>query len=121
MRSLITLAVHTILFFSFAIGSIVCSFILVEYPGVLAGKTVVIGFIVIALFVLGSWPIYGGACPFTVWENNFRKRERKKPYKEACINHYAQKWFSIRLPKNAHTWLPIALLILPIVIGIAHW
>src|SRR3989338_2918390 len=108
MRSRLILAIHAISFFSFAIGSIASSYILIEYPGLLSGKTVVITFIALALLVLGSWPLYNGDCQFTVWENNFRKREGKKPYKEACINHYAKKWFSIRLPKNAHTWLPIA-------------
>lgn len=91
------------------------------YPQVFTGKAVVIGFTILALLVLGSWPLYGGECPFTVWENNFRKREGKKAYREACIDRYAARGFGIKLPKYFSTYLSVALLILPIAVGLAHW
>ncbi|HEY4526314.1 MAG TPA: DUF2784 family protein [Candidatus Paceibacterota bacterium] len=121
MRSFLTLAIHTVLFFSFSIGSIVCTYLLLAHPEILAGKTVVIAFTVIAFLVLGAWFVDGGPCPFTVWENNFRKKEGKRPYKDACINHYARGWFGMKLPERAHTWLPLGFLILPIVVGIMSW
>ena len=92
-----------------------------HYSDIFTGKAVVMGFAALALLVVGSWPLYGGECPFTVWEHRARKREGKKSYRGACINHYAKKWFGLRLHKHASTVLLIALFLLPVLFGLAHW
>jgi hypothetical protein len=120
MKSKTILTIHTLLFFSFVAVSLSLSMILFWYPGAVPGKIVVIGYSILAILVIGSWPTFGG-CPFTVWENNFRKREGRKVYSGACINHYAKEWFGIILPSKFGTYLLIALLVLPIIFGFIHW
>ncbi len=125
MKARTILLIHTIFFFSFTTLSLASPFLMAYHPDVFSGKVFVFAFGLLALLTIGSWPLYRGdfpgACPFTVWENNARKREGKKPYRGACIDRYARKWFGIHLPKHFTTWFPVGVLILPIVLGIAYW
>lgn len=121
MKAKTILIIHTVFFFSFTGLSLASPFLMAYYPDVFTGKAFVIGFGTLAILVTGSWLIDGGPCPLTVWENNARKREGKKPYKDACIDRYAGQWFGITPPKYFSTWFPVAVLILPIMFGIAYW
>ena len=121
MRSKIILVVHTVFFLSFATASLASPFLMAYYPRLFTGKGVIVGFSAFALLAAGSWPLYGGECPFTVWEHTFLKREGKRAYKGACINHYADKWFGMRLHRHAGTVILVVLFLVPMVVGFIRW
>jgi hypothetical protein len=120
MKARAILTIHTILFLLFVAVSIGSPFIVVWYPDIFVGKYIVVTAGVLMLLVIGSWPLCGG-CPFTVWENRFKKKAGHAPYIGPCIDHYAARWFGLRFPGNASTLLLVGLLLLPIVVGIVHW
>src|SRR3989344_2065370 len=121
MVSRATLTLHTFLFASFVIASRTASALLLWCPGVLEGKVVVIAGVILAVLVIGSWPAFGGECPFTAWENDARKREGRRVYRGPCIDHYARAWFGITLRGQTSTCVLVLLLLLPIVLGALHW
>ncbi len=120
MKARTILFIHTVLFTLFCASSVTISFLLLAHPGFIGGKIVVFSYSILAVLVVGSWPIFGG-CPFTAWENDFRKREGKSPYTGPCIDHYANEWFHISLPAKLSTYLLVLILVLPIVLGITRW
>jgi len=69
----------------------------------------------IGVLTLATWYVYGGECPFTVWENSFRKSEGKQIYTEPCMDRYALRWFGLTLPRRFSDIFPIAILLIPLV------
>ena len=63
-----------------------------------------------------AWEVFGG-CPLTVWENNARRREGRRTYKESCTNHYTEKWFGWRPPEWFSSALPFTALAIPLITG----
>lgn len=122
MKSKYILILHTVLFTTFVIASLTTSLLAFIAPTLIPGRYLVIGAVILAVIVFRVWPLYGGACPFTVWENRFRERELLgSSYRGPCIDHYAEKWFNIHLPSGVSTKLLEILLFLPIVAGIFNW
>lgn len=120
MSARVVLAIHASVFFSFAAASLASPLLIYSYPDVFAGRYVVAGAGILMLLVIGSWPLFGG-CPFTMWENKLRMEESGTPYSGPCIDHYAIRWFSIRLPAQLSTAGLIVLLALPMIAGVVNW
>jgi|SRR3989344_8596643 len=120
LKARFILAIHTMIFISLVCGSFALPFLIYQYPDIFVGKYVVITMGVLALLVVSSWPLYGG-CPFTIWENTFKKEAGQPSYSGPCIDHYAALWFGIHLPPRVSTGMLIVLLALPIIAGATHW
>jgi hypothetical protein len=112
---------HTILFTTFVIGSILSSIVVVFFPELLSGRHLFYFLIVLAVLIVGSWPLFGG-CPFTKWENYHREREKPgSRYHGECIVMYAEKWFGVSLPQKFGVYISVFFLILPTVVSIFYW
>lgn len=108
------LVLHTLVFASLVVVCLASPLIALSYPD--AFNTYVLWFFgAIGVLILGSWYVYAGQCPLTVWENNLRKKEGKRPYTEPCMDRYALQWFGIRLPRRFSDIFPIAILLIPVV------
>lgn len=108
-----TLFVHTVVFFVLVIGCFLSPLIAYAYPEAFRFYALWV-FGGIGVLILGSWYVYGGDCPLTVWENNFRKREGRKTYAGSCIDHYAKRWFGLTLPRHFSGIFPVAILLIPL-------
>jgi hypothetical protein len=121
MKSKHILILHTILFTTFVIGSILSSIVVIFFPELLSGRHLFYFLIVLAVLIIGSWPLFGG-CPFTKWENYHRERENPgSAYSGSCIVRYLKKWFNVNFPEKFHVLIPITFLILPAVVSVLYW
>lgn len=121
MKSKHILIFHTILFFSFVIGSTTSSVIMILYPALLPGRYVFATLVILAVLIVGSWSLFGG-CPLTVWENNGYEREKPgSSYRGSCFVRYAKKWLNINFPEKFNGYVPIAFLVLPAIISLFRW
>jgi hypothetical protein len=109
------LAFHTLFFISFSVGTLGSPLIAVLHPEISPWDFISATGILI-IFVVASWVLYKGECPFTVWENTFREQERRgSSYREPCIDHYARKWFGYRFPGTPGVVSTIMLLVFMLV------
>ncbi|MEK7601060.1 MAG: DUF2784 family protein [Patescibacteria group bacterium] len=112
--SRLILAFHTLVLFALVVVCIASPLVASSYPD--AFNTYVLWFFgAIGVLILGSWYVYAGQCPLTVWENGFRKSEGRKTYAEPCMDRYAREWFGVRLPWRFSDIFPIAILLIPVV------
>lgn len=117
MKSKAMLAFHTLMFSAFSAGALSSPFIAFSYPTI-PGWYFLSATVVLFVFVVGSWTVFGG-CPFTVWENNFREQERRgSAYEGPCIDHYAYEWFGLQVQGQRSTIVLVALLLLPGAVGL---
>lgn len=115
-RSIVYLALHTAIFGSLALASLVLSYLLLTHQLPHYGTLIV--FDVIVVGAAATWIPYKGSCPFTIWENAERTREGKEPYSGPCIIRYAHQWFGLRLPHNADNVLTVLVFALPTAIAL---
>jgi len=117
MKARTILIIHTTIFLCFAFAAISSPYFALHYPEYFSALNLIV-FGVIAVAVVGTWPLFGG-CPFTIWENTAWKRENpSRAYRGACIDHYIERWFGIRLPDHLSTIALIVLFLIPIVSGL---
>ncbi len=62
------------------------------------------------------WTACGG-CPCTQWEHRAMIREGKSPYEGPWLAYYGKKWFGLPISVRTSSTIPIALLIIPFLIG----
>lgn len=117
MTSKHVLAIHIFIFTFFALASLSTPILVVFFPGFFSSFFYLLGAVLLVALVFSSWKSYGG-CPFTVWENNFRKTESKETYSGSCLPHYAAKWLGLKLPTRFFTAVLFTLLFLPILVGV---
>lgn len=111
--SRVILAFHTLVFSALIIVCLASPIVAARYPDLFHVYSLwVFGFTGIS--ILGSWYVYSGQCPFTVWENTLRKKEGKEPYAEPCMDRYAKEWFNLTLPSRFSDIFPIAILFIPV-------
>ena len=121
MKSKYILILHTTLFTTFVIGSIMASIAMVFFPEFLSGRYLFYFLMVLAVLIIGSWPLFGG-CLFTKWENHYRELESLGlTYRGSCVIRYAKKWFNINLPGRLDVYILIILFILPAVTALFNW
>jgi len=113
MGSRATLLFHSIFFFGLTISCFASPFIALTYPQAFNAYSLWV-FVGIGILILGSWYKYGGDCPLTVWENDFRKKEGRPVYTGSCIVLYGKKWFGLSLTRQFSSIFPIAILLIPI-------
>ena len=107
------LTLHTLVLSALVIGCLASPFIALSYRDFFNTYSLWI-FCGIGVLTLATWYFYSGECPFTVWENNFRKREGKRTYTEPCMDRYAHEWFGLTLPRRFSDIFPIAILLIPL-------
>lgn len=107
------LALHTLFLCGLVIGCLVSPFIALSYPEAFNFYALWV-FGGLGVLILGSWYIYRGECPLTVWENQFKKIEGRETYAEPCMDRYAKRWFGVRLPWRFSDIFPIAILAIPL-------
>jgi hypothetical protein len=113
MASTLVLAVHTLIFAAFIIGSASFPFFAAAHPEYMTWKLLLL-FVALGVLVPYSWRLSGG-CPFTVWENNLREKEKPgSGYKESCLERYARLWFGVRISRRAGTVFILAMLAVPL-------
>lgn len=111
------LIVHTVVFGLFFIFSLSSPFVATYYSAFFSGY-IFPGAIVFMPVVLIAWRFFGG-CPFTVWENSLQKRINPAlTYEDSCIQHYGFVWFGLKIPLSIIQPFLIALLSLPILVGL---
>jgi len=111
--SRIVLFLHTLVFSALVLGCLASPIIAASYPDFFRAYSLWF-FGGIGILILASWYFYKGACPLTVWENNFRESEGKKAYAEPCMDRYAKQWFGMTLPKRFSDIFPVAILLIPL-------
>ncbi len=116
MVSRLILFVHTLVFSALMLGSLASPFINAAYPLEFSAYYPW-GVGALLLIILGSWFLYGGDCPLTVWENRARKREGRLAYRGSCLVYYARRWFGMRLSSMASNIIPVGVLLIPLVVG----
>ncbi|PIR69358.1 MAG: hypothetical protein COU47_03240 [Candidatus Niyogibacteria bacterium CG10_big_fil_rev_8_21_14_0_10_46_36] len=117
MTSKTVLILHSIVFGSFVLFSLSSPIFAVWYSEFFSSYFFPAA-IVLTPVVFGLWYMFRG-CPFTVWENYFRKRERKLLIaKNSCIYHYALEWFNVRIPLRLIQPVLVLLFIIPIFVGL---
>jgi hypothetical protein len=88
MMSRLIFSIHTVIFLAFVGLSLASPFFVFLLPWSMVwwwvGGTILFG-----IAVISSWRIWG-ECPFTVWENIWRKHEGRPVYRGACTEHYAR-------------------------------
>ena len=110
---------HATVLSLFVIISLASPFLSAWYPGLFSIEYV-IGAGAIMFLTLVSWQVFGG-CPFTVWENRLREREKRgSSYRGPCIDHYARAWFDITLPRKLSMVVLVLLFVLLIASGFFH-
>lgn len=107
------LVLHSVFFFGLVAGCLASPFFALAYPQAFDTYSLWV-FVGLGIAILGSWYVYAGECPFTVWENNFRKKEGLQPYSEPCMNRYSKRWFGITTSRRFSDIFPIAILLIPI-------
>lgn len=117
MTSKGVLAIHTTVFALFVIAALSSPLLAIYHPALFSPQNLfALG--ILALLVIGSWPLFGG-CPFTVWEKNLREREAQgSAYTKPCMDYYAYVWFGLHLPPHLNDVILIALLLLPVASGL---
>ncbi|MDB5238354.1 MAG: hypothetical protein JWM46_624 [Candidatus Kaiserbacteria bacterium] len=108
------LILHTLVFAALVVGCFTSPLFAYYYPELFKIYVLWV-FGGIGILILGSWYFYSGACPLTVWENDFRKKEGKEPYSEGCMDRYAMRWFGLKLPPHFSDIVPIAILFIPLI------
>lgn len=112
--SRLVLFLHTFVFSALVTGCLASPFVAANYPDFFRAYSLWV-FGAIGVLILASWHFYKGACPFTVWENSFRKTEGKQIYTGPCMDRYAKEWFGLKLPSRFSDIFPIAILFIPLV------
>jgi hypothetical protein len=121
MRAKHILILHTTLLAIFIIGSTALSLFVMFYSEVMSGKYLFFTFLALLVFIVGSWPLFGG-CPFTIWENHYRELENPgSGYRGSCMIKYMKEWFGFRLPGRFDIYIPVAFVVLPIIVGLFNW
>jgi hypothetical protein len=77
------------------------------------------GTIIFGLVVVGSWRVWG-ECPFTIWENTWRKREGRRVYRVACSEYYARQ-LGLNVRPGVTTKILEALPFIPIAVALAKF
>ncbi len=113
MLSRAILFVHVIIFCSF-VGLSLASPLFVWLLPWQSAWPWLLGTIVFGVAVVGSWRVWG-ECPFTIWENAWRKREGRPAYRGACTEHYGPL-FGIRLRPGQSTTLLELVATVPVVV-----
>jgi len=103
---------HTTIFSSLIVGCIASPIIAASCPQFFRTYSLWV-FGGIGLLILVSWYFYKGACPLTVWENNFRKNEGRATYEGSCIDHYTKRWFRVTLPRHFSSAITLGVLVIP--------
>lgn len=111
MRSRIILFIHILIFLSY-VGLSLASPLFVWLLPWDIGWRWLLGIIVFGLVVIGSWCMWG-ECPFTIWENRWRKREGRSTYRVACSEYYART-LGLNFPHGLTTKLLEVLPFIPI-------
>ena len=111
--SKIILFFHTTIFSSLIVGCIGSPIIAANYPQFFRTYSLWV-FGGIGILILASWYFYKGACPLTVWENNFRKSEGRATYAGSCIDYHAKKWFRMTLPRHFSSAITLGVLVIPL-------
>lgn len=116
MTSKGALIIHTIVFSSLIVGSLLFSYLFIFFPD-LINKTIFLSIAITfgLIFVVSNMIL--GSCIFTIWERRLVEKEKAgSSYSGSCIVHYAEKWFGIKLSQIASDIIPIFFFLLPIVI-----
>ncbi len=111
--SRVVLFLHTLVFSALVAVCIASPLIAVQYPDLFRTYSLWV-FGGIGVLILASWYFYEGACPLTVWENNFRKSEGRATYTGPCIDHHARKWFRLSLPRHFSSIITLGVLVIPL-------
>lgn len=126
MTSKLILFTHTFLFASFISLSLVSSFILLFFPHLFPGYYLLIESGIYIVVILGSWHVVErtsvspstSPCFLTRWENNFREKEKPgSSYSDQCIEHYALKWFNLRITPKMSMYMMLSFIVLPLIAG----
>ncbi|MDP2676181.1 MAG: DUF2784 family protein [bacterium] len=111
------LIIHIVVFIGFLVFSLSSPFIAMRYAAFFSGYFFPFAIIVMPIILI-AWHFFGG-CPFTVWENRLRERTQSgSSYQNSCIQYYAFQWFGIRIPLKLIQPALVALLVLPITVGL---
>lgn len=105
------LFVHILIFLSF-VGLSLASPLFVWLLPWDEGSKWLLGTIVFGLVVIGSWRLWG-ECPFTIWENTWRRHEGRRTYRVACSEYYARE-LGLNLPHGMTTRMLEVLPFIPI-------
>ncbi len=117
MKARHVLIIHTSIFILFVLGSLSSPILAAYFPNFFSSIFYLISIVLLMVGVILSWKKFGG-CPFTVWENRLRIKESAETYLGSCLPYYTQKWFGLKVPNRVFTGILVALLILPILVGI---
>ena len=117
--STLILAIHTLMYACVALVTFFAPFVFLLVP-TLPGQYLVAEAVVLTVVVPISWRLWG-ACPFTLWENQLRIKEKKIPYEGPCFTHYIHRWLGVRLPRVYGTAVPLVLLVAHVLEGMVFW
>jgi hypothetical protein len=109
------LFIHLLIFLMFVGLSLASPFFVWLLPWALVWPWL-LGTIAFGVVVVGSWRVWG-ECPFTLWENAWRKREGRRTYRGACTEHYGPM-LGIRLPRGASTPLLECIACIPVIVAV---
>lgn len=113
MNSRSVLALHTIIFILFVIGSISSLFLSFYFRDFFTSKFYLFIVVITPIILRYTWEKMNG-CPFTVWENDLRHSEQLETYQESCLKHYSNKWLKVSIKNKTFDFILNLLLIFPI-------